>query len=97
MFDERDKREENEREYPSADDLKESRTRILSATSPDILGQEISLLEAELGLMSGRTSGEVKRIVDRTLEELKAYKLHDKTRADVARCVQTIICNLNLQ
>lgn len=98
MFDERrDKRAENEGEYPSIDDLKESRARILSATSSDILGQEISLLEAELGLMSVRTSGEVKHIVDRTLEVLKAYKLHDKTRADVARWVQTIICSLNLQ
>ena len=99
MFDERDERAENEcaGEYPSTNDLKESRARILSATSRDILGQEISLLEAELSLMSGMTSGEVKSLVDRAIKEIWDFKMHDKTRADVARCVQSIICQINLQ
>ena len=81
----------------NVDALKDSRAKILSATSPDILKQEISMLEAMLGCMSGETSGESKHSVDRALKVLESYKMHDKTRHDVACHVQTIICKLSNQ
>lgn len=78
-------------------ELKEQRESILSATRPDILNQRISLLEAILILMRKKYEGEIANTLNRTFEEINGFKMHDKTRKDVARMVQTLISELNQQ
>lgn len=78
-------------------ELKQEREKILNATRNDVLMQEISLLEAILILIRNRSSGEIKDTVNRTLKEIADLKMHDRTRKDVARWVQTLICELSQQ
>ena len=78
-------------------ELIQQRALMLSATSADCLRQEVAFLQATLTLMKSKTSGELKQIVERTLEEVAGFWMHDKTREDVARWVQTLISELNQQ
>ena len=87
---------EDEKRQQKAE-LIQQRALILRATSTECIRQEVAFLQANLTIMKCKTSGELQQTVERTLEEIAGFWMHDKTRQDVARWVQTLICELNQQ
>ena len=78
--------------------LKKARTAILNATTlDDDLHKEVAELQLFLHEMERRTSGEIQQTVKRALQEIQRFWMHDATRSEVCKWVQTVICELNTQ
>lgn len=75
--------------------LKKARATILDAKTADILVMKVVALQMVLSEMRDISTGAVRETIQRTMNEIEKFWLHDVTRADVCKWIQTIICELN--
>lgn len=78
--------------------LKEYRAAILNVTDPgdEALKQELKGLVSLLWeIEQSSADEEVKKVVQKTTDEIRLLGLYDTTRANVCKWVQTIICELS--
>ncbi len=79
--------------------LKEYRVAILNATDPgdEALEQNLKGLNFLLWEIEKSSADEIKKVAQKTTEEIGRLGLYDTTRAEVCKWVQTLICELKTQ
>ena len=75
--------------------LRKFKTAIMNFSSPSPLQVQVEIMESHLKKLEKVSSGDLKVTVQTTLKKVKEFKMHDTTRFEVCRWVQTIICELN--
>ena len=75
--------------------LKKFKKAIMNFSSPSPLQAQVEILESHLKRLEEASTGDLKETVQTTLKKIKDFKMHDTTRFEVCRWVQTIICELN--
>lgn len=77
------------------DNLRKARSIIQDASTVDNLHGAIAELYTLLREMERSSTGEIEQTVLRTIEEINRFWMHDATRDEVCKWVQTLICELN--
>lgn len=79
------------------EELREARKKILNAKNKSELEKAVDGLSLKLSISmhNSYAMGEIKAITLSTIKEIGKFWMHDATREDICRWVQTLICVLN--
>lgn len=75
--------------------LRKFKAAIMNFSSPSPLRTQVEILENHLKKLEEASTGDLKVTIQTTLKKINEFKMHDTTRFEVCRWVQTIICELN--